>query len=1022
MANFYLEGHQVTKLLNIYSELLQETSLQKFAQLVISTTLEYTSVEKVALILHHNEKFYLKALGDSEGFEKVIDKAPAVNARTLPLSYLPAAVKASTEFSLTFSEREVQNAKDVYIRDFKPFTISYVPLRFRDKLLGLLYIENQQPRHQISLEEYEFLSQFSAQVAVSLNNILTHNSLQQNISSTLQSLESEKEKVKSYYHNLRLLGDIGKEIASFQQVEQIVAAVYDKVNTLMDASVFDIGVLNEEAQRIDFPGSIEGGKRLPFNSASLSDDRQLAVRCLKNNKELIFNNLHEDVAKAFPDMAKAEAQVGELPESVVYLPLSNRERPIGVITVQSFNKNAYSEQNIDVLRNLGNYVAIALENALLFNQFSSKSTELTKATELNTEIVQRSYQQIKLLAEVGQDITANLGVEELISTVYSNVNTLMDAQIFSIGVHHKKDNELQMPATMRGHEKLPPHTYSLIEPNSLAALCYNQLREVVINNLEKEYNNYLPDQPLPETLAHGDMPRSLIYLPLIGKNEPLGVITVQSYRKDAYTEQEANLLRNLAIYAGIALDNALVYEQMEEKVQQRTSEVVQQKEELEVKQREIVRSFKNLKVLSEIGLKMTGSLSTDNIVELIIQSLTKLVPADTYAIGLANVFKRQIEFVAAITNSQEAEPFVHSYNEKNSLPLLALKDQKEIYINDFDKDWSHYLEEQKHSLEQVNSQSEIWLPLLAKKRVVGVITVQSNQANAFSRYHVSLLRNLGVYAAIALDNAEAYRQIEHQKTQLEHTSEKITSSIKYAKRIQNAVLPNRTHIKRLLEESFVFFKPRDIVSGDFFWFQQRRNKIFVAAVDCTGHGVPGAIMSMIGNDLLNEIIMVVGIESPNEILDAMNAKIKRLLRSGEDDNKDGMDIALAVIDREAGQIEFAGARNPLVVINNNEVEVYRGDKKGIGASEKEEAQGAFTKKVIHVKPGDTYYMFSDGFPDQFGGPNKSKFMMKNFRNLLQKIHSKKMDAQKRALRNTLWEWMENEPNQTDDILVIGFRL
>ncbi|MGB0523166.1 MAG: two-component regulator propeller domain-containing protein [Flammeovirgaceae bacterium] len=254
----------------------------------------------------------------------------------------------------------------------------------------------------------------------------------------------------------------------------------------------------------------------------------------------------------------------------------------------------------------------------------------------------------------------------------------------------------------------------------------------------------------------------------------------------------------------------------------------------------------------------------------------------------------------------------------------------------------------------------------------------------------------------------------------------ITSSITYAKRIQVAMLPRTDRIKNALPESFIIYEPRDIVSGDFYWFDEQvdgngNKKIIFAAADCTGHGVPGAFMSMAGDAYLNIAVRNKHILEPNKILDELNDNIGKALKQGITENRDGMDISLCVIDKEKQLLEFAGARNPLLYIHNGELNQLNADKQSIGGSLKGKNGHNFTKSSLQYQPNTTFYMFSDGYVDQFGGPENRKYLIKNFRELLLDIHQFPMAKQQKILTDSLESW-RGDYRQIDDILVIGFRL
>jgi serine phosphatase RsbU (regulator of sigma subunit) len=247
----------------------------------------------------------------------------------------------------------------------------------------------------------------------------------------------------------------------------------------------------------------------------------------------------------------------------------------------------------------------------------------------------------------------------------------------------------------------------------------------------------------------------------------------------------------------------------------------------------------------------------------------------------------------------------------------------------------------------------------------------------------------------------------------------IVESMNYARRIQNALLPSDETIRQLIKEYFILFKPKEIVSGDFYWITRKKGKIMMAAADCTGHGIPGAFMSMLAIAFLNEIANTIQDPSPANILNELREHVVHTLKQ---DTKtittmDGLDIALCVIDTDKNVIQFAGANNPLYVVHNNELIEYPSDKMPIGyAHEYHE----FSNKTIKLIKGDTFYIFSDGYMDQFGGEKNKKFKPHRFQKLIKDIHDKPMDEQKEILYLTLEEW-KGDKEQVDDIIIIGFR-
>jgi len=276
---------------------------------------------------------------------------------------------------------------------------------------------------------------------------------------------------------------------------------------------------------------------------------------------------------------------------------------------------------------------------------------------------------------------------------------------------------------------------------------------------------------------------------------------------------------------------------------------------------------------------------------------------------------------------------------------------------------------------------------------------------------------------ILIEKDIASREVEKQRLELAIKNKNIISSIQYAGKIQKALLPSDMMFKKLFPDSFILFKPKDIVSGDFYWVTERGNKVFVSVVDCTGHGVPGAFMSLIGFKILENIIKEQGIESPAEILNILSIGIENTFHRDEEDYllKDGMDLAFCVFDRDKKQIEYAGAFNPLYLIRDNKLIETRADRFSIGLKHQLNESNEYTNHFISIKKGDMIYMFSDGYPDQFGGPSGKKFMYRRFRHLLLTIHKLPLQEQKDSLEKSIEDWKGEEYDQVDDILVIGIR-
>lgn len=275
------------------------------------------------------------------------------------------------------------------------------------------------------------------------------------------------------------------------------------------------------------------------------------------------------------------------------------------------------------------------------------------------------------------------------------------------------------------------------------------------------------------------------------------------------------------------------------------------------------------------------------------------------------------------------------------------------------------------------------------------------------------------------DRLEIQKQIlQIQKQLVLEKNKGMEDSIRYAMRIQKAILPQVNAIKSFLPDSFVYYQPKDIVSGDFYWIDQPKSssKIFFAAVDCTGHGVPGAFMSIVGYNGLNKIIQEYRLCNPAAILNQLNIEVRKTLRQENDSSevKDGMDIALCSLDRGANILEYAGANNPLYLIRNGQLQVFNGDKFPIGMY-KEGKNTLFHNRAIELEKGDAIYVFTDGYIDQFGGPDGKKFKQRQFKELLLSIQHLEMEDQKIIIQETIENW-RGHSFQVDDVLVIGVKI
>jgi serine phosphatase RsbU (regulator of sigma subunit) len=304
-----------------------------------------------------------------------------------------------------------------------------------------------------------------------------------------------------------------------------------------------------------------------------------------------------------------------------------------------------------------------------------------------------------------------------------------------------------------------------------------------------------------------------------------------------------------------------------------------------------------------------------------------------------------------------------------------------------------------------------------------IIELQDNTISVQNRFLVTAIASVVLLSALLLIIFRYSRERKKTYLILEEKNRNITDSINYASRIQGAILPSEEELKRQLPQSFIFFKPKDVVSGDFYWVNTVKGKTVIACVDCTGHGVPGAFMSLIGNTLLNEIVVERQITEPSKILRHLHLGIVKALQqsSHQQQVEDGMDLSLCVIDPAERKMTYAGAMNPVYIVKDGAVSLLKPDIRSIGGL-KEMSEGfEFGTQSVDIVKGSSVYMFTDGYMDQFGGPDNKKFNIPNFKKMLLEFQSADLSQQKNTVERTIKEW-QGTNRQIDDMLVIGFRL
>jgi serine phosphatase RsbU (regulator of sigma subunit) len=647
----------------------------------------------------------------------------------------------------------------------------------------------------------------------------------------------------------------------------------------------------------------------------------------------------------------------------------------------------------------------------------------------------------------------------------------MTAEVFGIGLYNEQKQEIEYKLAIEKGQRYKPYTREMTNKNQFPIWCIENKQDVFINSVFEEYSNYLSsygdESSELEDGTLSEVVQSIMYLPLLIAEKVIGIITVQSYKKYAYSLQHLTMLKTLASYISIAIENSKTYllisEQNDqitvqnEELYQQHEEIITQSEHLRNATLEIQTAYKDVQTLSEIGQKITSSLDINAILEIVYANVNELMTAEVFGIGLYNEQKQEIEYKLAIEKGQRYKPYTRDMTNKNQFPIWCIENKQDVFINSVFEEYSNYLSSYEDKRVELADgtlsevmQSIIYLPLLIADKIIGIITVQSYKKGAYTTQHLTMLKTLSSYISIAIENSKTYLLISEQNDQitvqneelyqqheeiitqrdfiaqtndeLAHQYSQVRQSVEAAKLIQDAILPQEHRINKFLPNYFVLYRPKDVVSGDFFWIEQIEGKIFIAVVDCTGHGVPGAFMSMIANTLLENIIKVQKIFSPNEILQVLNDEIHSAFRQKEADNNHGMDAGIVCITKAAEHftLSFAGAKRPLYYHSpqTQQMEIAKGNKFSIGG--RHSFDKLFTKQIIELPYNSTFYLFTDGYPDQCNN-ERIAFGSLKLRCLLTEISSLPLLSQKTTLETKLDNFRQNA-DQRDDILLVGVKI
>jgi len=433
------------------------------------------------------------------------------------------------------------------------------------------------------------------------------------------------------------------------------------------------------------------------------------------------------------------------------------------------------------------------------------------------------------------------------------------------------------------------------------------------------------------------------------------------------------------------------------------------------------KELTHINTITEVALKINSSLNISDVMNLIFQNLRKEMPISFFIISsyIEKSDSVKVEFCVK-KDKVVNEVFQTKSNNPNSLTAFTINSRKEIIINDLSLDYNLYLsgKPQLHGKEDLWCESVLMFPLIVQRKVIGLFSVQNELKNSYSNDNIALLRMLSPFIGIALNNAYLHTTLEEKSKIIENQNKDIIDSITYAKRLQEAILPPLEFVDKHLKESFIYYHPKDIVAGDFYWAEKVGDLFYIAAADSTGHGVPGAMVSVVCSSALKRTIKEFKLTETGKILDKTRELVLETFEKSTSEVKDGMDISLLCIDSKNKNIFWSGANNPLWYIQDAELKEIKADKQPIG---KTDYPRPFTTHQIDYKENTTFYLFTDGLADQFGGPNGKKFKYKQFEELLVSINDKTMQEQADIISEKFESW-KGVLEQVDDVCVVGIKI
>ncbi len=637
-------------------------------------------------------------------------------------------------------------------------SLIYLPIRIKERVIGIITVQSSE-KNAYKPHHLEILESIASYSAIAFHNARLYETLEDKVELRTTEITQQKEEIEKTYKSVKSLSEIGLIITATLSVPEIIARIYENINTLIDASIFAIGIYNKKNNTLDFYNHIEKGEKQPFFPLSLENKQTFPSYCFLNKKEIITGDTKKTFGELFGGK-EFNPLIGSIPNSLIYIPLISKKKAIGVVSVQSFKENAYSQHDLNILQNLAVYTSIAIENARLYQNMETEVKERTIEVIAQKEELENSYQNVKTLSKLGQSITSTFDLEKILMILYQHISKIMRADTFGIGLYKKERNKIDYSFAIADGVRYKSYERDTTDKSQLPVWCIDHKKSIHISNVYEECTKYIPNyDDYGIDLANGKQQSSnvysIIYVPLIIKNEILGVLSVQSYNMHAYTTSHVEIVETISSYAAIAIHNAELYENMEEEVKNRTIEVTRQKEEIE-------KTHDNNRLLSEMGLQITSTLNFEEIFSLVYNYLVQLMDVGCFGVRIYHEDTQLVEYKYEIERGIRS-PEIHSVSmeDVDNYSVWCIKNQKEIFIGDNLTEYHKYTRQIKVVSGDMPS-AVIFYPIMIKNRILGAITIQSFVKHAYTKYHLNILKTLASYAAIALENASLYETLEEK--------------------------------------------------------------------------------------------------------------------------------------------------------------------------------------------------------------------------------------------------------------------